>query len=136
MIAAPIGSIIFYITGDLRMPMLLMLIPQIIALIVGFTLIEPKRFDKTKETQRYLTILKEGVSFFWHHKILKILALDMVVIGVVAYFVIFLYQGLLMKYGVDIKYFGIVHFLMLGVQILVIVNIEEWKKYSELKEGL
>jgi hypothetical protein len=50
---------------------------------------------------------------------LRILALDMIVIGAVAYFMIWLYQPMLKQAGVALKCFGVV-----GAAIVVMNNFE------------
>lgn len=136
MISAPLGSLIYFVTNDLRMPMFYMVIPQAIALIIGLTFVEPKRFEKIKESYRYLNILKDGVSFFWKHKILKVLAFDMVAIAVIAYLIIVLYQGLLLNLHVDIKYFGVIHFFILAAEILVLSQYRRMEKILKAKKRL
>ncbi|MFH0818839.1 MAG: MFS transporter [Patescibacteria group bacterium] len=136
MVAAPIGSLIYFLTGDLRMPLVFMLAPQLVALIISFTFIEPQRFDKVKESYRYINILRDGVKAFWQHKILKVLALDMVTIAVIAYFIIFFYQGLLMKLGMEIKYLGLIQFITLAAQIIVISQYRRFEKVLKSKKGL
>ncbi|MBU1178355.1 MFS transporter [Patescibacteria group bacterium] len=127
MVAAPIGSVIASHWG-LQMPMALQFFPMMIAFLIGLTLKEP-RTDKKVESMRYLKILREGVGFFYRNRILKILALDFLVIDSIAFFVIWLYQPMLTQAGVSIIYFGIIHAVIVASEILVMNGyswMEKW----------
>jgi MFS family permease len=126
MVAAPLGSLMG-VYMSLRAPMFLMAIPFLFAAIIGFTFKEPKTTKKI-ESKRYLIILKEGVKYFYKHKALKILALDVMVIASIAYLMIWLYQQILRDVGVGTVYFGLVHvFLVIG-QLLVMNNYDFFEK--------
>ncbi|MBU3896397.1 MAG: MFS transporter [Nanoarchaeota archaeon] len=117
MIAAPIGSVVAANFG-LTAPMMLTAVPISIAALIGLTFKEPKVTRKI-ESKRYLLILKEGMKYFYKSKVLKILALDMIVIATISYYMIWLYQPMLKGAGVDIMYFGIVHSAFVASQILI-----------------
>lgn len=134
MIAAPIGSLIAS-QVSLRAPMLFMALPLLLAVLIGLTLKEPKMTEKVK-SQRYLTILKSGVNFFRRHQPLKILAVDMIVIAAVAYFIIWLYQPMLQRAGVSIAYFGLVHAILVAAQILLMNNYQRLEKFLKSKKRL
>ncbi|MBU0667207.1 MAG: MFS transporter [Nanoarchaeota archaeon] len=120
LVGAPIGSFIAFFLG-VRYPMMLMSIPFMIAFVIGFTFKEPKIHLK-QEKKNYFVILKSGVKFFYKHKILKILALDMVVISSIAYLMIWLYQPLLMRSGCSMALFGFVHAAFVIGEIVVMNN--------------
>lgn len=134
MIAAPIGSIVGAKFG-LRMPMLLMSIPFMLAFFIGLTLKEPKHTKKS-EPKNYIHILKEGMKFFYRHKILKILAIDMILISVIAYFMIWLSQPIMTKAGISIAYFGFVSALMVATEILIMNNYEKFESILKSKKKL
>jgi MFS family permease len=122
MVATPIGSVMAKYYG-LTAPMIYIWIPSLLAFILALTLKEPSSDQKqVRESKRYIAIIKEGFSYFRNHKILRILALDMILINFIAYFMIWLYQPMLMKAGVDIAYFGIVHALFVMSQIIIMNN--------------
>lgn len=123
MIGAPIGSLIAVHFG-LRMPMLVMAIPVTLAFLLSLTFREPETKEKFEST-RYLDILKKGVKFFYHNRVLQILATDMVVVASVGYFMIWLCQPMLQKAGVPIIYFGIVQALLILSEI-VLMNSYPW----------
>lgn len=134
MISAPIGSVIATRFG-LAAPTLLMSIPLLIAFFIALTFKEPKTTQKV-ESERYIHILKEGVKFFYKNKVLKILALDMVVIATVAYFMIWLYQLMLKQAGVSIAYFGLIHAAFVASQIIIMSNYERLEKLLGSKKRL
>lgn len=134
MVAAPIGSVVAAKFG-LRAPMLLMSIPFTMAFIIGLTFKEPKTTRKV-ESERYVKILKDGVKFFYRKRVLKILALDMIFIGSIAYFMIWLYQPMLKQAGIDIAYFGAVHAVFVASQILIMNNYEKLENVLGSKKRL
>jgi len=120
MIGAPLGSIIAATIG-LRAPMLLHAVPSTIGLFVALTFSEPEQTEEVQK-KRYTSILKDGVRYFRRNRILKILALDMIVIASIAYFMIWFYQPMLEQAGIDIAYFGAVHAALAVSQIVIMNN--------------
>ncbi len=115
----------------LRMPVLLQSIPFALACLVAVTLKEPRLSEQkpTVSFRTYKKILSDGVKYFFGHRILKILTLDMVVVMACSWIIIWFYQALLRDAGLDIAYFGFVHAFMSIAQILVINNfirLERW----------
>jgi len=134
MFGAPLGSIIAYNFG-LRAPMLFMFIPFTIAFLIALTFKEPKTIKKI-ESKRYINILKTGIKFFYKNKILKILAVDMVFIAAISYFMIWFYQLMLKQAGVNIIYFGLIHATFVISQILIMNNYERLEKLFGSKKRL
>jgi len=117
-LGAPLGSLILMAFG-LNAPMLFESIPYFIATVIALTFKEPKTTKKV-ESKRYLNIMKDGMKFVYRHKIIKILAFDMISISLVSYFIIWFYQPVLQRNGVPIEYFGTVHMLLVLAQIGII----------------
>ncbi|NIO45078.1 MAG: MFS transporter [Candidatus Aenigmarchaeota archaeon] len=134
MVGAPIGSFLASIAG-LQSTMLYMAIPFGIALLISLTLEEP-HFKKKIEEQNYLKILKGSLKHFYKHKILKILALDMVVIATISYFMIWFYQVMLKNAGLDIAYFGFVHSGLAISQIIIMNNFNKIERIFGSKRRL
>lgn len=132
MVSAPIGSLVGARFG-LHIPMRIISVPCIIAFFVALFLAEPKAKEKV-ESKRYLNILLSGVKYFSKHRILKILTFDMTAIGVVAYFMIWFYQPLLGKAGVGIAYFGIVHAVLVGCEILIMNTFQHMERFFSSKK--
>jgi len=128
LISAPIGGFMAYVFG-VNSPMLFCAVPFFIAALIAWTIKEPQIKEKVSESRRYLTIVKEGLSFFYHHKTLRLLALDAIVVAAGAYFVIWLYQPLLQSLSVPIVYFGLFHMIMALSEIIIasyFVQLEKW----------
>ena len=127
MIAAPLGSFIASRWG-LAMPVALQFFPMAIAFFISLTFQEPKTEVKI-ESLRYLNIIKEGIKFFYQNRILKIIALDFLVIDSIAFLIIWLYQPLLKQAGINIIYFGIIHALIIIGEIIFMnsyTQLEKW----------
>lgn len=107
--------------GGLRAPFLMMTIPFGIAGLLTLSLKEPDR-HQPREKASYKALLLNGLRFFAGSKILRILTLDMVIVLALSWLIIWFYQAILLKVGVDIVWFGGVHSLMCVTQIIIIQN--------------
>ncbi len=112
----------------LNAPMLLTGIPFLLAALVAMGIKEPASADKTSESKRYWDIAKQGFTFFRHHKVLRLLALDAIVVASAAYFVIWLYQPLFIELKVPVFYFGWFHALLVAVEMLIAANFVRLEK--------
>jgi MFS family permease len=117
MVAAPIGSFLAAFL-DLRAPMLFMTLPFAGAFFIALTLREPQT-SQDSEKKQYLRIMKKGVKYFYQNKVLKILAFEMIAIGAVAFMMLWLYQSMLIQLNINIMYFGIIHAIIIGCEIMV-----------------
>jgi MFS family permease len=133
MISAPIGSLIAATIG-LRFTMMFMAIPFSIAFFVAFSLKEPKTKKKI-ESKRYFNTLLSGVKYFRGHKVLKILAFDMITISALVFFIIWTYQPLLKQLGVPLIYFGFIHAAITGIQIPFMNKFEKLEKIFKSKKN-
>lgn len=134
MISAPIGSIMAAQFG-LTAPMIFLAVPLIIAFLISLTLKEPETNQKI-ESRRYINILKEGMKFFYKHRILKILALDMAFIAAIGYFMIWLFQPMLKQAGMNIAYFGLVQAALVLAEIAFMNNYGRIEKILGSKRRL
>ncbi|MDD4290133.1 MAG: MFS transporter [Patescibacteria group bacterium] len=130
--AAPIGSIIAKYMG-LQFPMLLSTIPTFIALFFVISLKEPS-INKQEESLRYIKVIKNGFNHILKNRILKILAIDFIIISIVSYFIIWLYQIALKNLGVDIKYFGFIHMILCLSQVAILGNFLNIQKIFKTKK--
>lgn len=113
----------------LNAPMLASAIPFGLAALVAWSIREPEIHEKTSESKRYLDIIKQGFSYFRHHKILRLLAIDGIIVASSAYFVIWLYQPILISLHIPVLYFGWFHALIVASEIAVATNfsrLEQW----------
>lgn len=126
-VAAPIGSLVAAKLG-LNAPFLFTAIPFFLAALIGWSIKEPKIKESKSESKRYLDIAINGLKFFMSHKTLRRLALDSILVSAAGYFIIWLYQPLLIKVGVPIIYFGLLHALLVASQIVVASNFVRLEK--------
>lgn len=127
LIAAPIGGFIAFKFG-LNAPLLFSTIPFFLAGAVAFSIKEPIVQEKTSESKRYFDIARKGFLYFYKHKMLRLLAIDSIVVASSAYFVIWLYQPLLKNLNVPIFYFGFGHALLVTAEILIASNFGYFEK--------
>ncbi len=121
LVAAPIGSIIAANFGVVA-PMIVTAVPFLLSAVVVLTVPEPSSFTKAK-IKDYGKILREGIGFFAGHKILKLLAFDMAVIGGFGYIMIWLFQPLLKESGVPIFYYGFVQAAFVVAEIIILQKL-------------
>ncbi len=127
LVAAPVGSLIASRQG-LNAPMLFSAIPYFLASLVAWSIREPNIHQVKSESRRYVDIVRNGFSYLRGHKILRLLALDAVVVASSAYFIIWLYQPFLRSLGIGIFYFGVIHAILVLSEILVSSNFERLTK--------
>ena len=121
LVGALLGSVIANFYG-LTMPMKAWLGPLGLGFLLALTLYEPPR-RKTEAQPAYRQVLLSGVRYFVDHAVLRVLALDMVIVASLSFMIVWVYQPFLDLAGVDLPYFGTVHALMGVGQILVLANI-------------
>ncbi|MBI2609257.1 MAG: MFS transporter [Deltaproteobacteria bacterium] len=134
MISAPIGSWMASLWG-LQSTMFLTTFPTLLGGFIALSFKEPKLYTEQKE-KKYFSILKEGTKYFLHHKILKVLAFDMILIQSVAYFMIWLYQPKLQSIYFNIVYFGLVHASFVLSQTVMMNYFEKLEKIFRSKKRL
>jgi MFS family permease len=120
---------------SLRMIFFMHIVPAFIGLLYTFTLKEPVVHDD-REALSYRTILFDGVKYFRQHKIIRVLTLDMVVVGAFSFLIIWLYQPLLKLAGIDIVFYGFVAAGMCVLEILIIQNFGRIEKLLRSKKRL
>ena len=90
MISAPLGSILaLYI--PIQYVFTLMCIPFTIGGLIALTLKEPNH-DLEREDQKYLAIIKSGINELKNNKTLRTLALDLALIDMMVFFIIWTNQ--------------------------------------------
>jgi MFS family permease len=136
-VGAVAGSFIAKNYG-LRITLTLQAVPIAIAAFLACTFKEPPVWEKkpTLSFRSYKKILTDGVRFFIGNRVLKLLTLDMVVVNAFAWIIIWFYQPLLKKVGVDIVYFGFVHAGMSLGEIFIINNFIRFEGWLGAKKRL
>jgi MFS family permease len=133
-VSAIIGSFIASKYG-LNAPMLFSSFSFILTGIVALSMKEPVVHKSESESKRYLIIVKAGFSFFYHHKALRILAVDGILVASAAYFVIWLYQPILRNLNIPIFYFGFVHAFLVATEMIVANNFVRLEKLFGTSES-
>lgn len=135
MVAAPVGS---FIAGRLGLsyPMFLMFIPLGIALILLFFMKEPVSTNEKSIKQSYFSTIKSGILFFYKHEVIKILALDAVIITSVGFLMIWLYQIMLGDLGIDVAYFGMVNTAFVFFEILLLNTYTKFERMLKSRKQL
>jgi MFS family permease len=116
-ISAPIGSLIGAFVS-LNFVMSLIFIPFIIATLISMTLKEPNHDLDKKKVENYFTVVKSGVNELTKNKILRTLAIEMVITESIVFFLIWTYQVYLEALNFQLIFFGFVSTSMTGVQIV------------------
>lgn len=114
----------------LNIPMLLSTVPFLLSGLCALTLPEPQRAARTSESRRYWHIIQTGVGYFLRHTHLRRLAFNGIIVASACYFVIWFYQPLLQQFGVPIVYFGIIHALFVGTEILTAANFSRLERWA------
>jgi MFS family permease len=133
-----LGSLIA-VTFGVRYCFLFMVFPTMISLIISFTLKEPLRHENGKQKkQNMLQILKESSKYFLktENRAVQILTIDSIIISVISYFIIWLWQTKLSVIGVNIAFFGIINFGMLLGQIVLLNTTVYLKKLLRSKKAV
>jgi MFS family permease len=119
-IASATGSLIASKWG-LNAPQFATAIPMLIAAAVGYSIPEPKIHSDSQQ-KRYLQIVKGGLSVIKKNSVVRSLAIDSVLVASAAYFVVWFYQPVMMKLGIPIAIYGLVHSVLLLSEIVVSSN--------------
>lgn len=109
-VSAPLGGFIA-INYGLNTPMIVTAVPALIASIIIITAKEPPTKLAKSEERNFLDIAKNGISSFVHHKNLRDLAINGILVYTGAYFLVWLYQPMLQNLGVAIILFGFIRAL-------------------------
>lgn len=116
MCTAPMGTLIA-MYGGLQAAVLWDAVPLAMAGVIMVLLPEPPR-----QQRHHVPLLVEarmGATMMWRRKDLFLLAINIALVEVAGYFVIWLYQPLLMSAHISIAYFGVSHALLAGAQFAV-----------------
>jgi MFS family permease len=143
LVAAPIGGWAAQVMG-LNFPMLMMAGSSFLAFLLGLTLEEPKVVSSESESKRYVEVIKKGFSYLRQDGLARAIILDAIIVGVSGYYVIWSEQAVLKNVGVALKWFGLIHALMLLSEIIISSQFEWFDQqlkempvnYAQLSAGL
>lgn len=114
--SAPIGSIIG-VYFSLNLVMSLIFVPFIIATVISITLKEPNHDLERREKDSYFTVVKSGFTELTKNKVLRILAVEMIITESLVFFLIWTYQVYLETLNFQLIFFGLVSTSMTIIQI-------------------
>ena len=115
----------------LRAPMLLQSIPMLLGAGIALTLVEPPRGERAGGARRgYLELFSGGLRHLRDAPELRALALDQVACAAIAWPILWLYQPQLLRAGVPVALFGLVHASMGLGQILLLSQLAFVQKLS------
>ena len=134
LVGALLGSVIANSYG-LVAPVRMHIVPLSIAFLFALLLREPTASEKAA-SKTYRQIMFDGVKYFLSHKTLKVLAFDMVGVNALSFVIIWFYQPLVEKAGLDLIYFGTIHAAMTVGQILILTNVERIERLLGSKRRL
>lgn len=131
-LASPIGSAIAAILG-LRYAVMLMVIPQLIAVGIALSMREPP-IVRSSEQRHYFAVMRDGIKLFIGSAPLRLLTADLVLANVPAFLIIWTHQQRLRELGVGIFWFGLVQMALAVAQIAVLnlfQRFESWLGSSQ-----
>ncbi|ATB42299.1 MFS transporter [Cystobacter fuscus] len=118
-------------TFGLSAPMRAYVIPAALALLLSLTLREPPvQASERKERLPYTRIITEGGRYFLGHKVVLLLAVELALTNALAWGLIWLFQPLLERAGLPLRFFGVVHALSCVGQILFLGNSARLERWS------
>ncbi len=120
---ALVGSVVASQLG-VRAPMLLQAVPMALSGVVALCLAEPPRQEATTPKHSgYLRLVSGGLEHFRQAPELRALTIDQVACAAVAHLVLWLYQPQLMRIGMPLATFGVVHAAMGLGQVLLLARV-------------
>jgi MFS family permease len=115
----------------LSAPMRAYVFPAAAAFLLALTLREPPQWTQERKTRTsYARILTEGGRFFLGHKVVRLLAFELALTNALAWGLIWLFQPLLERGGLPLRFFGVVHALSCVGQILFLGNAGKLERWS------
>jgi hypothetical protein len=118
-------------TFGLSAPMRAYVIPAALAFLLSLTLSEPAvQSPERKSRVSYMRIITEGGRYFLGHKVVLLLAVELALTHALAWGLIWLFQPLLERGGLPLRFFGVVHALSCLGQILFLGNAARLERWS------
>jgi MFS family permease len=115
----------------LSAPMRAYVFPAALAFLLALTLREPpQRTHEQKTRTSYARILSEGGRYFLGHKVVRLLAFELALTNALAWGLIWLFQPLLERAGLPLRFFGVVHALSCLGQIVFLGNAARLERWS------
>ncbi len=127
LVSAPLGGWLAQIMA-LNFPMLMMGGTSFLAFLLGLTLKEPEVTKSDSESKRYIEVIKKGFRYLRQNGLAQVIMIDSLIVGVSGYYVIWSEQAVLKNVGVALKWFGLIHALMLLTEIMISSRFEWFER--------
>lgn len=122
LISGPIGSLVAVYLG-LNAPMLSLVITALAMACFILLVKEPKgEIAQQVADTRYLEKLRHGTKYVINHKLVLRYGVNAIIVAAAGYFVIWLYQSMLLDINVPIAYYGFIHAALSIFQIVISSN--------------
>jgi len=131
-ISAPIGSVIAQFIS-LQFTMNTLAIVYFCGFLMSLTFKEPKLVDDTYQKEHYLTIVKSGFKELKNNKILRILAVDLIPINTLIFFLFWTWQVYFTELNIPIIYFGFISSIMNITNAIFTIILPKWLRWAENK---
>ncbi|MHA1520521.1 MAG: MFS transporter [Promethearchaeota archaeon] len=125
------GGIIAQVFG-LRVTMLYSAVPLVIAFGISLSLEEPSTHQESKKDKPW-EIFRKGCANIKQNRSLQKLIADSVVISVIAYYILWIWQKRMMVLDVNVNRFGFIHSGMILAQILLLNLFRPLERLMESK---
>ena len=132
-ISAPIGSIIG-VVFSLSLTMSFMFFPFIIATLITLTLREPNHDLERDETENYFKIVRSGFKELTRNRVLRVIAIDLIMTDSIIFFIFWTYQLYLEKFEFQLALFGLVAAAMTIVEIVFTNLVSKLQKRYKNKK--
>ncbi|HME53904.1 MAG TPA: MFS transporter [Candidatus Lokiarchaeia archaeon] len=133
-IAAPIGSLVATVFSP-RDAMLFMVFPVVAAAAFLLPIKEPSTINECRK-RGYARILAQGLRNFASSKPLQRLVVNMVIVQLAGYCLMWLYQVKLEQFGVSIAYFGVVQAMLVAGEAVANASYGRLEKWLGSKRRL
>lgn len=119
-------------TFGLRATMLFSAIPLVIAFLLSVLLEEPKTHQSSRHDQAWVIFIKGWKNICRNASLQRLIA-DSVLLSVVAYYILWIWQKRVMELQLEVQWFGLVHSAMVVAQVLVLSAFRPLERWLEKK---
>ncbi|MHA1583667.1 MAG: MFS transporter [Promethearchaeota archaeon] len=120
---------------SLQATMFISVFPLLIAFVLSFMLKEPTVHQKSHQDKPWV-IFKKGFHNIKENRELRNLIADSVILSIIAYYIIWLWQERLLQMEVNMAYFGLIQAGMILFQIIFLNMIIPMEKLLGSKKGV
>jgi MFS family permease len=110
-------------------------IPIAVSFIIAFFIQEPAR-EEVIERETWKDVFINGVKSLFKNKSLLAQAIDMILVSIFTYFVVWFYQLKLEQIGIDKQYYGIIHACVIFAMVAILFTTSFWDRVFGKKNYL